>query len=60
MRAKEFSGHKWRAPVTIRFPQYVGRIEVDVYAPSISLARQLIKAQYNVQDHHIGSIKKIS
>lgn len=49
----------WSAPITIRFPHYVGRTEVTVSAPNIYIARQLIKAQYNVADYHIGSIKRI-
>ncbi len=58
MRAKELTGHKWSAKITISNPNYTGRIEVSVYAYNQSEARQILKAQYNVEDHHIGAIRK--
>jgi hypothetical protein len=58
MRAKEITGHKWMAKITITNPNYTGRIEVSVYAHNQAEARQLIKAQYGVEHHHIGSIRR--
>lgn len=49
----------WSAPVQIKHPHYVGRIEVTVTAANANQARQLIKAQYDVPDWHIGSIKQV-
>jgi hypothetical protein len=49
----------WTAPVTIRQPNYNGRIDVTVTALSLTQARQLMKAQYGVRDWDIGSIKEI-
>lgn len=49
----------WTAPVRIQHPHYVGRIDVTVTANNANQARQLIKAQYGVQDWHIGSIKQV-
>lgn len=49
----------WTASVRIQHPNYVGRIDVTVTAPTANLARQLMKAQYNVPDWHIGSIKQV-
>jgi Flp pilus assembly protein CpaB len=49
----------WSAPVKITQPNYVGYIEVTVTAPNIQLARTLLRAQYGVQDWHIGSIKEV-
>lgn len=61
MRAKEFNPtyKLWSAPVTIRQPNYVGRIEVTVTAANAQDARRLMKAQYGVEDWHIGSVKEI-
>jgi hypothetical protein len=58
MRAKELTGHKWISKITISNPNYTGRIEVSVYAHNQSEARQLLKAQYGIEDHHIGAIRK--
>lgn len=49
----------WMAPVKITQPNYVGYIDVTVTAPDIQLARVLIRAQYGVQNWHIGSIKEV-
>lgn len=49
----------WTAPVQIKQPNYVGRINVTVTAPSMQLARVLMKAQYGVQDWQIGSTKEV-
>ena len=49
----------WTAPVQIRQLGYVGRSDVTVTAPNAQLARQLMKAQYGVQDWHVGSVKEI-
>ena len=58
MRARELTGHKWSSKITIRNPNYTGRIEVSVYAHNQSEARQLIKSQYSIEDHHIGAIRR--
>lgn len=49
----------WTAPVRINQPNYVGYIEVTVTAPNMQLARQLMKAQYGLQDWHIGSTREV-
>ena len=49
----------WTAPVQIKQPGYTGRIDVTVTAPSMQLARVLMKAQYGVQDWHVGSIREL-
>jgi len=49
----------WSAPVKITQPNYVGYIEVTVTAPSMQLARVLLKAQYGVPDWYIGSVKEV-
>ena len=58
MKVKDITGHKWTAAVTIQNPNYTGRIDVSVYAHNQAEARQLIKAQYGVEHHHIGSIRR--
>lgn len=60
MRARELTGHKWVTNITVNNPDYKGRIEVMVYALNQAQARQLLKTQYGIQDHHIGSIRKAS
>ena len=61
MKAKEiYPKYKlWTAPVTIKQPNYVGRIDVTVTAPNMTLARRLMKAQYGVEDWQIGSTKEV-
>jgi hypothetical protein len=49
----------WTAPVRIQHPNYVGRIDVTVTAANANQARQLMKAQYGVEDWHIGSIRQV-
>ena len=60
MRAKEISGAKcWSTKVRIQNPQYVGWVDAIVWAPSQTVARQMFKAQYQIQDWHIGPIKEV-
>lgn len=68
MRAKEIYAKSnrtatqyklWSAPVQIRQPNYVGRIEVTVTAPTLRLARELIKSQYGVAEWQVGSVKEV-
>lgn len=61
MRAKDiYPKYKlWTAAVTIKQPGYSGRIDVTVTAPSMQLARQLIRAQYGIKDWQIGSTKEV-
>jgi hypothetical protein len=49
----------WTAPVQIKQPGYVGRIDVTVTAPTMQLARQLMRAQYGVPDWQIGSTTEV-
>jgi hypothetical protein len=61
MRAKDiYPKYKlWSAPVSIKQPNYVGRIIVTVTAASMQQARALMKAQYGVEEWHIGSTKEV-
>jgi hypothetical protein len=61
MKAREiYPKYKlWSAPVTIQQPNYVGRIEVTVTANNAQDARRLMRAQYGVEDWHIGSVKEV-
>jgi len=61
MRARDiYPKYKlWSAPVNIRQPNYVGRIEVTVTASNAQEARRLMKAQYGVEDWNIGSVKEV-
>ena len=61
MRASEiYPKYKlWTAPVRINQPNYVGYIEVTVTAANMQDARRLMKAQYGVEDWHIGSTKEL-
>jgi len=49
----------WTAPVQIKQPGYVGSIDVTVTAANMQDARRLMKAQYGVEDWHIGSTKEL-
>jgi hypothetical protein len=61
MRAKEiYPKYKlWTAPVRITQPNYIGYIDVTVTAANMQDARRLMKAQYGVEDWHIGSTKEL-
>ena len=49
----------WTAPVRIQQPNYVGYIDVTVTANNMQDARRLMRAQYGVEDWHIGSTKEL-
>jgi hypothetical protein len=49
----------WTAPVRIQQPGYVGYIDVTVTANNAQDARRLMRAQYGVEDWHIGSTKEL-
>ena len=49
----------WTAPVRIQQPNYVGYIDVTVTAANAQDARRLMRAQYGVEDWHIGSTKEV-
>ena len=49
----------WTAPVRIQQPDYVGYIDVTVTAPNMNDARRLMRAQYGVEEWHIGSVKEV-
>jgi hypothetical protein len=62
MRSKEFiteSAKLWSAKVRINQPNYVGYVDAQVWAPNAQIARTILKQQYNIQDHHVGSVKEI-
>jgi hypothetical protein len=61
VRAKEiYPKYKlWTAPVRIQQPGYVGYIDVTVTANNAQDARRLMRAQYGVEDWHIGSTKEL-
>jgi hypothetical protein len=49
----------WTAPVRIVQRDYVGYIDVTVTAANQQDARRLMRAQYNVQNWHIGSVQEL-
>jgi hypothetical protein len=62
MRLKEFvteSAKLWSAKVRVNQPNYVGYVDAQVWAPNANIARTILKQQYNIQDHHVGSVKEI-
>jgi hypothetical protein len=62
MRSREFiteSARLWTAKVRVSQPNYVGYVDVQVWAPNTQIARTILKQQYNIEDHHVGSIKEI-
>ena len=61
MKAREiYPKYKlWTAPVRIQQPNYTGYIDVTVTAANQQEARRLMRAQYGVQDWHVGSVKQV-
>jgi hypothetical protein len=61
MKAKEIIGgaKQWTAKVRIQNPRYVSWVDAMTWAPNIAVARQMFKAMFNIEDHHIGSIKQV-
>jgi hypothetical protein len=49
----------WTAPVRIQQPNYVGYIDVTVTAANATEARKLMRAQYGVEEWHVGSVKEV-
>jgi hypothetical protein len=37
----------------------VGYVDAQVWAPNAQVARVMLRQQYNIQDHHVGSVKEI-
>jgi hypothetical protein len=61
MRARDiYPKYKlWTAPVRIQQPNYVGYIDVTVTAANATEARKLMRAQYGVEEWHVGSVKEV-
>jgi hypothetical protein len=62
MRLKEFiteSAKLWSAKVRVSQPNYVGYVDAQVWAPNAQIARTILKQQYQIQDHHVGSVKEL-
>jgi hypothetical protein len=62
MRLREFiteSAKLWSAKVRVNQPNYVGYVDAQVWAPNAQIARTILKQQYQIQDHHVGSVKEI-
>jgi hypothetical protein len=49
----------WTAPVRIQQLNYVGYIDVTVTAANATEARRLMRAQYGVEEWHVGSVKEV-
>ncbi len=58
MRIKQL-GKLWTAKVRINQANYVGYVDAQVWAPNAQIARTMLKQQFNIQDHHVGSVKEI-
>jgi hypothetical protein len=62
MRLREFvteSAKLWSAKVRVNQANYVGYVDAQVWAPNAQIARVMLKQQYNIEDHHVGSVKEI-
>lgn len=53
------SAKLWTAKVRIKQPQYVGYVDAQVWAPNAQVARIMLKQQYQIEDHHVGSVREI-
>jgi hypothetical protein len=58
MRIKQL-GKLWTAKIRINQANYVGYVDAQVWAPNAQIARTMLKQQFNIQDHHVGSVKEI-
>jgi len=58
MKIKQL-GKLWTAKVRINQPNYVGYVDAQVWAPNAQIARTMLKQQYQIQDHQVGSVKEI-
>lgn len=64
MRARDIiprvkNARLWQARVHVKNPQYTGYLDAQVWAPNPNVARQLLKAQYRLEDWHVGSIQEV-
>jgi len=61
MKAKDiYPKYKlWTAQVRIQQTNYVGWIDVTVTAANATEARRLMRAQYGVEEWHVGSVKEV-
>jgi hypothetical protein len=61
MKVKEVvkGAKQWTAKVRVQNPGYVGWIDAVVWAPNTHVARQALKAQFRIEDWHIGAIKEL-
>jgi hypothetical protein len=58
MRIKQL-GKLWTAKVRINQANYVGYVDAQVWAPNAQIARTMLKQQFNIEDHHVGSVREI-
>ena len=49
----------YMAKVTVKQQGYSGQVEFTVTAQNLNMAKILMKRQYNLQDHQIGSIREV-
>lgn len=56
---KRGSAKLWTARVRVQQPQYVGYIDAQVWAPNRQIARIMLKQQYRIQDHEVGSVREL-
>jgi hypothetical protein len=62
MRSREFiteSAKLWGAKVRVSQANYVGYVDAQVWAANAQQARTILKQQFNIEDHHVGSVKEI-
>jgi hypothetical protein len=62
MRLREFiteSAKLWGAKVRVDQANYVGYVDAQVWASNAQQARTILKQQFNIEDHHVGSVKEI-
>ena len=57
---KKTKGRLWQARIRVKNPEYSGFVDAQVWAPSQTVARSMVKSQYNLQNWDISSIREIS
>ena len=49
----------FQATIRVKMPDYTGLMDVNVTAQNINMARQMVKAMYNIQNSNVVNVKEV-
>ena len=49
----------FQATIRVKMPDYTGLMDVNVTAPNINMARQMVKAMYSIQNNNVINVKEV-